>query len=167
MGSIYKETSSRKKNSFILTIAIIFIVALLLQQIIDEQTIKGIKISNFLNIVCIVLITVVIFLEMLKYRITYTYLIIGNQFIIHKVKGNRDRVVENVKLKNIEFIGKGLFTNIRYDKIICRKYTCSIFNFNNYYCVYKEGNRYVKFYFQPSRDLIEKLKILIKKRLIS
>jgi hypothetical protein len=48
-----------------------------------------------------------------------------------------------------------------------KKYVCSIFNFNPYCCIYRDGDKLKRFYFEPSNNFIEKIKLNREKRLAS
>lgn len=165
MGNMHKETICRRKLVSLIKLFTLIVTVLFCTEVIEGLTFYGLYIGGTLIVLTTALITLVLILEVIKCRVRYTYSLIADQFIIHKIKGNDDKVVENIKVKDIECIEKQ--KNISISAVNNKKYICSSLNFNLYYCVYRQGNKLRKFYFEPSDNLIEKLKFHKNKRLAS
>jgi len=105
------------------------------------------------------------YMEFSKCKIKYKYSIVVDQFIIHRIKGGEVTILEDIKLKDIEFIGK--YSDYSSDNHISssKKYICSSFTGSKFCCVYKLGNKFKKFYFEPSVPLINKINLLKSKPL--
>ncbi|MBE6065988.1 hypothetical protein [Clostridium cochlearium] len=154
MGNMYKETVTRKKaisfiKVFIILISVLFLLSII--EIIYENNMK------LITIIVNILFIIFLFTELFKCKVKYTYSIIADQFIIHKISGLRDKVVENIKIKDIEYIGKDDLVRFKGKLITNKKYMCHTYKLRPYCCIYRENNKYKKFYFQPSMDLIEKI----------
>lgn len=167
MGNMHKEIIARKKAHGFFVIFIFLIFTLFLVQAIQKVELYGINIGYIISILLEALVIVGIIFEFIKCKVKYKYFIVADQFIIHKIKGAEDKVVENIKIRNIEFIGrlKEYKTNSNFE--CTRKYTCSLFKRDLYCCVYKEGNKLKRFYFEPSISLLQKINSLKQKRLAS
>ncbi|GAA0728828.1 hypothetical protein GCM10008905_28190 [Clostridium malenominatum] len=150
MGNMYKETIIRSKLSSILKIFSILILSLYGREIMDEfQTIAVVTTTT--------LIVFTLFYEIKCCRVKYTYSIIADEFIIHKINAKEDRVVENIKLRDIQNVGQENLLVPQKNIFNTKKYTCSVFNLKPYFCLYREGNKLRMFYFEPSEDLVEKI----------
>lgn len=160
MGNMHKETICRRKLASLIKLFTLILIVLFFTEVIE-----GLYIGSMLIVLTGALVTLVLVLEVTKCRVRYTYSLIADQFIIHRIKGNDDKVVENIKVKDIEYIEKQKTINIT--TINNKKYICSLLNFNPYCCVYRQGDKLKKFYFEPSNNLIEKLKFNRNKRLAS
>ncbi|EPY2272137.1 hypothetical protein ACXAUS_000944 [Clostridium sporogenes] len=167
MGNMYKETVARRTVPVLFFMLILLVGILFLVEFLKNIKLSSYKLDEMLNIFLLCIAILVSFFEVFKCKIKYSYFIIADQFIIHKIKGNYDKVVENIKLKDIIYFGKcaGLRSKINISK--SKKYTCSLLNRDTYCCVYKDGNNTKKFYFEPSNNLIAKIKYLSSKRLAS
>ncbi|WP_251861657.1 hypothetical protein [Clostridium sp. Marseille-Q2269] len=167
MGNMYKETVTRRTVPVLFFMLVLLVGILFLVELVKNIKFYDYRADEVLNISLLCIVILVIFLEVFKCKIKYSYFIIADQFIIHKIKGNYDKVVENIKLKDIIYFGKctGIKSAINISN--SKKYTCSLLNRYTYYCVYKHGNKTKKFYFEPSNNLISKIKYLSSKRLAS
>ncbi|WP_027623568.1 hypothetical protein [Clostridium lundense] len=167
MGNMYKETISRRKLPSIVKLFTILVVALFLAEVIKDTTINGQDIGRIAIVFCVTLVVGTLVFEIFRCRVKYTYSIIADQFIIHRIKGSEDKVVENIKLRNIQYIGRNDMPKLNESIKSSKKYVCSILNLNPYYCIYKDGDKLKRFYFEPSTRLIERIKINREKRLAS
>ncbi len=106
------------------------------------------------------------YIEFSKCTVKYKYSIVADQFIIHKIKGDEVKILEDIKLKDIEFIGK--YRNCKGDIHISssKKYICSTSFGKKFCCVYKLGDKFKKFYFEPSDSLMSKITLLKQKNVI-
>lgn len=167
MGNMYKETISRRKLPSIVKLFTILVAALFLAEVIKDITINGQDIGRIAIVFCTALVVLTLAFEIFRCRVKYTYSIIADQFIIHRIKGSEDKVVENIKLRNIQYIGRNDMPKLNEGIKSSKKYVCSIFNLSPYYCIYKDGDKLKRFYFEPSTRLIEKIKVNREKRLAS
>lgn len=150
MGNMHKETIGRKKLPSLLKIFSVLILSLYGIEIMDEYE------SIAATMAC-ALLTITLICEIKYCRIKYTYSIIADQFIIHKISGNEDKVVENIKIWDIQDVGQEGVLASRKNIFNSKRYICSVFNIKPYYCNYKHGNRIKTFYFEPSKDLVDKI----------
>ncbi|MBO0570647.1 hypothetical protein EXQ43_04015 [Clostridium botulinum] len=167
MGNMYKETVARRTVPVLFFMLILLVGILFLVEFLKSIKFYGYKLDEILNIFYLSIVILVSFLEVFKFKIKYSYFIIADQFIIHKIKGNYDKVVENIKLKDIIYFDKCAGLRSKIDISKSKKYTCSLLDRDTYCCVYKDGNSTKKFYFEPSNNLITKIKYLSNKRLAS
>lgn len=161
MGNMYKETVTRKKSISFIKVFIVLIAVLVFLSIVEE-------LFNNMRLVTVVanlLFIIILFTELFKCKVKYTYSIIADQFIIHKISGLGDRVVENIKIRNIEYVGKDDFARFKGKLITNKKYMCHTYDLSPYCCIYKENDKYKKFYFQPSINLIKKIEFNRNKEL--
>ncbi|EJO5346128.1 hypothetical protein NRP93_000162 [Clostridium botulinum] len=167
MGNMYKETVARRRVPVLFFMLILLVGILFLLELVKNIKFYGYKLDEILSAFLLSIVILVSFWEVFKCKVKYSYFIIADQFIIHKIKGNYDKVVENIKLKDIIYFGKcaGIKSKINISK--CNKYTCSLLNRDAYCCIYKDGNKTKKFYFEPSSNLIAKIKYFSNKRLVS
>lgn len=167
MGNMYKETVTRKRVPVLFFMLILLVSILFLMEFSKNIKFYDYNINEILNIFFFFIVILISLLELFKCKVKYSYFIIADQFIIHRIKGNYDKVVENIKLNDIVYFGKcsGLKSKININK--SKKYTCSILNRDTYCCVYKNGKKTQRFYFEPSTHLIRKLNYLSNKRLAS
>ncbi|WP_125154550.1 hypothetical protein [Clostridium rectalis] len=165
MGNMYKETVTRRKLPSLVKFFAILVCTLFFLEIIETLPISKEYIGKVIMGLCSILVLVALIFEVFRCRVKYTYSLIADQFIIHRIKGEEDKVVENIKVRNIEYIGKKDLSKFRSNISSSKRYICSVLNFKPYCCVYKDGNKLRKFYFEPSNNLIEKIKFHRKKRL--
>lgn len=165
MNTMYKEIVETKKAPRIvgglLLVSLMIVVANGVADIRFFQYRIGYLTDPLLKIVACMIMAI----EFIKCKVRYRYSIIADQLIIHKLKDNRQYTAENIKLQNIIFVGKMSDLNKKLNIISSKNYVCSVNMFERYCCVYKDGNAYRKFYFQPSSNLLMKLNnILIKSK---
>ncbi|ARC83239.1 putative membrane protein [Clostridium argentinense CDC 2741] len=155
MGTMYKEIIYRKKLPVLLFLFGIMLIFILLSDFINSLIGSMRFVCNifflFLTIGCCIF-------EAYKCSIKYKYSIIADQLIIHRIRGDAQFLVEDVKIKDIEYIGQCSQGSKFFRIISPKKYICSIFKLNKYCCVYKMNGKISKFYFEPSNTLVQKLK---------
>lgn len=165
MCNMYKEIISRRKlfsmiKLFIMLIAILFL----------EQFVKSVNMINnrtgIMSFIYIIIIAIIV-LEIFRCRVKYSYCIIASQLVIHKIKGDEHEVVENIKIKDIKNIieKKFVFSNNKIHS--CNKYIMNIFKLKTYCCVYNDGKKLKRFYFDPSNNFIEKVKFNRNKKCVT
>lgn len=160
MGTMYKEIIYRKRLPALLVLFLLMIIFILLSDFINSQM-ESIRV--FCNIFFLGLMTVCCVIELYKCNIKYKYSIIADQLIIHKIVGNFNILVKDIKIKDIENIKK-----INECKALWslgnNNYTCCLSKLKNRYCcIYKVNGRNNKFYFEPSKDLIYRINLVREK----
>ena len=162
---MHKEIVQRKKIPVVILLFIILITFICLSDILSKISIGDINTKIFVTMFFNILMITLCYIEFLKCKVKYKYSIVADQFIIHKMKGEEITIVEDIKLKNIEFIGK--YSNCNGDIHISssKKYICSTFIGSKFCCVYKVGDKFQKFYFEPSDGLMNKIRLLKEKPL--
>jgi hypothetical protein len=143
------------------------VILLYIVQVLNNFIIYGFKVRSFSGVLLTLAVLLVTLREIEKCKLSYTYSIIANQFIIHKIKGNSDKVVENIKIADIKYIGKNGSCNLNKEVSFGGTHTCSIFNKDLYCCVYEDKGKIRKFNFESSEKLIIKINRLREKRLVS
>lgn len=163
---MYKEMVQRKKFPAIVLLFITLIIVICLSDLLPRLSIGSINIKMFVTIFFNALMIALCYIEFSKCKVKYKYSIVADQFIIHKIRGEEVKILEDIKLKDIEFIGK--YSNCNTDIHISssKKYMCSTFNGSKFCCVYKVKDKFKKFYFEPSDGFMNKMKLLKAKPLI-
>jgi hypothetical protein len=162
---MYKEMVQRKKFPAVVLLFITLITFICISDLLPKISMGSINLKIFITMFFNTLMIVLCYIEFSKCKVKYKYSIVADQFIIHKIKGEEVKILEDIKLKDIEFIGK--YSNCNTDIHISssKKYICSTFNGNKFCCVYKAGDKFKKFYFEPSDGLMSKIKTIKAKPL--
>jgi len=164
---MYKEMVQRKKFPAVVLLFIILIAFISISGLLPRVRIGSINIKTYVTMFFNTLMIALCYMEFSKCKVKYKYLIVADQFIIHKIKGEEVTILEDIKLKNIEFIGKNSNYNSDTHISSSKKYICSTFTGCKCCCVYKVGDKLKKFYFEPSDGLMNKIKILKGKSILS
>ena len=163
---MYKEIVERKKVPVMVLLFITLITFICLSDLLSKISIGSINIEIFVTMFFNVLMIALCYIEFSKCKVKYKYSIVADQFIIHKIRGEEVTIVEDIKLKNIEFVGKHCNCHTEIPISSSKKYICSTFIRSKFCCVYKVDDKFRKFYFEPSDGLMSKI-ILLKKNIIS
>ncbi|MBW9152368.1 hypothetical protein [Clostridium estertheticum] len=160
---MYKEMVQRKKLPALVSLFIILIIFICLSDLLPKVSIGRINIKTLVNFIFNMIMIALCYMEFLKCKVRYKYLIVADQLIIHRIIGQEVTIREDIKLKDIEYIGK--YSNYSSDNHISssKKYICSTFIGSKFCCVYKAGNKFKKFYFEPSDGLTNKIRLLKEK----
>ncbi|GFZ32915.1 hypothetical protein CSC2_34410 [Clostridium zeae] len=158
MGTMHKEVIERKKASAIVVSIIVLCLMIVLSNYNQSVVIYNEQVSLFINIFIIVLTIAFGVLQVVRCRTYYKYSIVADKLIIHKVKSTGQITLENIKIKDIVYLGKIISSPKKYPISSTRLYVCNIFGLKTCCCIYKDAHKYKKFYFQPSGDLIKKLR---------
>jgi hypothetical protein len=163
---MYKEMVERKKVPAMVLLFIVLITFICLSDILPRMTIGIISIKFIAKMFFTTLMIVLCYIEFSRCNVKYRYSIVADQFIIHKIRGHEVTILEDIKLKNIDFIGR--FENYKQDTHITasKKYICSTFFSSKFCCVYKVEGKFKKFYFEPSEGLINKISLLKEKSIL-
>lgn len=161
---MYREMVQRKKFPVVILLFITLITFICLSDLLPNINVGNMNIKIFITIFFNTLMVTLCYIEFSKCMVKYKYSIVADQFIIHKIKGEEVKILEDIKLKDIEFIGKykNCKTNIRVSS--SKNYICSTFIGSKFCCVYKLGDKFKKFYFEPSDNLMNKITLLKEKQ---
>lgn len=161
MGIMHREVITRRRDTTIIASIIFLSLMIALARIIGELRINRFKIELISDPIFIAITLFILYIETIKCKTSYKYSVIANQLMIHKVKTRNQEILENIKIDNIVFFGRDKENKNKYKINNKKRYICNLFNCNTYCCIYKRNEGYGKFYFQPSRELIKKLKRVI------
>ena len=156
---MHKEMVERKKVHAMVLLFIVLIAFICLSDILPNMNVGLINIKTLATMGFITIMIALCYIEFSRCKVKYRYSIVADEFIIHKVKGNEVTILEDIKLKNINFIGRNqnYKTDIHISDI--KTYMCSTFYRNKFCCVYKADDKFKKFYFEPSEGLMNKIKL--------
>ncbi|WP_291633344.1 hypothetical protein [Clostridium sp.] len=160
---MYKEMVQRKKFPAMVILFITLIAFICLSDLLPKISIGSINMKKFVTMFFSILMIALCYVEFSKCKVKYKYSIVADQFIIHKIRGEEVTILEDIKLKNIEFIGKYNNCNAQIHISSSKKYICSTFTGSKLCCVYKVGDKFKKFYFEPSDGLMNKIKLAKEK----
>ena len=101
MGNFYNETRVRTKIFVVTHVSLLVISAIIVNIVLTTEKFIGLGITGYMTIGIPALFLMGAAFEAIRCRIRYRYLIIADQLIIHRVKGARDEVKVDIKLKDI------------------------------------------------------------------
>ncbi|MDZ5254891.1 hypothetical protein [Clostridium sp. LIBA-8841] len=159
MGTMHKEIVKKRRDVAIVISIICMSLAISLSNFLGNFKFESFRAETITDPIFLVLTLVIFFREYRKCNTSYKYSIVANQLMIHKMKSNEQSTLENVKINNIVYLGKDDSKKEKEFKTSsCRKYVCSLLDLTGHYCcIYKKDDRYHKFYFKPSKELVNKL----------
>lgn len=160
---MHKEMVQRKKFAAVTILFITLITVICLSDLLSNISVSNLNIKTFVTMGFIILMITLCYIELSKCKVKYKYSIVADQFIIHKIKGEDVKILEDIKLKDIEFIGKYKNFKTKIHVSSSKKYICSTFVGSKCCCVYKLGDKFKKFYFEPSDSLMNKITLLKEK----
>ncbi len=163
MGTMYKEIVARRRAPVVVGIFIVMALMIAVSNIMEQIQIADYKIGFITNPLIFIATFSIIGFEVFRCKVSYRYSIIADQLIIHRLKDKEQNVEENIKLKDIVFLGKVKDMKEQFDIAKTRRYVCSALCLDNYCCIYKDGDKYRRFYFQPSSNLINRMKKVMEK----
>jgi hypothetical protein len=156
---MHKEMIERKKVPAMVLLFIVLIAFICLSDILPNMNIGVINIKTLATMSFSAIMIALCYIEFSRCKVKYRYSIVADEFIIHKVKGSEVTILEDIKLKNINFIGRN--QNYKADIHISdiKTYMCSTLFRNKFCCVYKADDKFKKFYFEPSEGLMKKIRL--------
>ncbi|WP_105619304.1 hypothetical protein [Vallitalea okinawensis] len=158
---MHTEQSRRKRASLlevVVTTGVLFIIILLLNMLFYNMGIRGV----FSDLLTICLPIVLGFYVLRSYGLSYQYTIICEELIIKECRGNKERVLLNININQIEEIHKGPISREEKKAFMQNKRFVDAKKHQNgvsYYCIYSEDGSKYCFQFEPSEKLLEKLKV--------
>lgn len=159
MGTMHKEVITKRRDIAIVVSIICMSLTISLSKIIGNIKFDSFNAEVITDPIFVILTLVIFFREYKKCKTSYKYSIVATQLMIHKMKSNEQETLENVKLNNIVYLGKDNPSKSKEFKATsCKKYVCSSLDrVGHYCCIYKKNDKYYKFYFKPSKELVYKL----------
>jgi hypothetical protein len=157
MKIMYKEEIMRRKLPVILELFALLTVTIFLSDILEGIRVSNRTIGFVTNPLLIIFMGAMIIFSITICREKYRYSIVADQLLVHKIINGEQVVVENIKLKDIKYIGRTTKLKDKLSVIYGKRHSCSIFTFNTYCCIYKQGDIIKKFYFSPSGDFISRV----------
>ena len=158
MGTMHRELIVKRKATTIITLIVILCIMLFLASAVGEIKISRCKLNRITD-PAITVVTIAFFIfEIFKCKIKYKYSIIADKLMIHKIFLNDEKILEKIRLSDIVYIGKDVKEKKHFNISTTKKYICNLITDKTYCCVYKLGEEYKKVYFQPSSELIRKIK---------
>jgi hypothetical protein len=160
---MYKEMVQRNKIPVVVMLFVTLIAFICVSDLLPKISIGHMNVKIFVTIFFNTLMVTLCYIEVSKCKVKYKYSIVADQFIIHKIKGEEVKILEDIKLKDIEYIGKYNKSDSHIHITSSKRYVCSTFLGSKFCCVYKTGDKFKKFYFEPSDGLMNKITLLKSK----
>lgn len=157
MRSLHREIVEKCKTAAIVTSILVICIMITISNLLSKIKIYDITIKDIINPIIFLLTIMYIIFQIISCRTKYKYIIIGDKLIINKIINNTQVNLENIDMSDIIFIGKNIRLNRNYRISATRRYITNIFE-HKICCVHRKGNRLEKFYFQPSEEMIIKIK---------
>lgn len=170
MGTIYKEIIRHKRISFIRGLALLFLSILSINILVNSSSYStryNIELGLILLADSILLVIMLKFAFDLAYlhRICYTYKLIDRELIFERKIGNSRKVILSVDTKYMELLS--LRHEVKNIKGIDRtyKFLCNPLKSRTYCCVVNHHGKRIMFYFQPSDELVNKIKTILSHKI--
>ncbi len=166
MGIMQKETISHRRSNAIIASVIFGSAMIFLGRAIGNIRLYNTKIEVVTDPLLIFMTLAIFAILFRKCRVSYKYSVIADQLIIHKVISEKQKVLEDIKVEDIVYLGEDKDRIKEFSTKGCRSYTCRNFEAKKC-CIYKKNNKTYKFYFQASDRFVNKvnnLKINIDKQ---
>ena len=141
MGTMHKEVVKKRRDVAIVISIVCMSLAISLSNFFGNIKFESFNAETITDPIFLVLTLVIFFREYRKCKTSYKY------------------SLENIKLNNIVYLGKDYSKEAKdFKTSSCKKYVCSLLDRTGHYCcIYKNGDGYNKFYFKPSKTLVDKL----------
>lgn len=160
---MYKETVISKKIVSLIRLIFIIVFSIVISDLITSIKLFGVSDAKYSSRLVFALTIIIIYKEITKCKLKFKYSIIADQFIVYKVKGAKQEIMENIKINDIQSVDKLSRKKINFGDFMVRKYTSLTITPGIYCCTYKNKNKTQKFYFEPSSCLVSKLNSLKNK----
>ena len=164
-GNMYKEIIVRKKLHGILGWFLLLNITICISDLV-KRLYKDSTFNFYSSIFFIIVLGIISYMQFIKYNENFKFTIIADQLTIHKVRnwnGVEGKLLENIKIKNICLIEKVSSLKEKYSVISTKRYCSTMFGKDVYCCVYKDGDKLRRFYFQPSEVFVNKIKCYMEK----
>jgi len=154
---LYKQTV-KAHNNYLFLIALSVVISLILMSVLSFfETWEYMPLAEMI----IIIINLIFIIRMLVIsKVEYMYRLIGNELIIKKVKGKKEKLLADFNLDNILLIcEKNNLAAEKYKNIKSIKSYVTVMNFSHrYILIYSVNNKIHKYIFQPNNEMVEFLK---------
>ena len=155
---MHKEVVERKRTHVIVITLLLITCVLYLVEGIQALGVKNLFLIRVAEYILLALTITFLILEYISCKVAYKYSLIADKLIINRIYRDNEVNLASIKLSNIVYLGKKKDLPKEY-KIKCKsRYTCYLFGFDTIYCVYKNNNELNIFNFEPSDNLIGRIK---------
>jgi hypothetical protein len=155
MGIMHKEVLKKRKAPVLILSIIMISIAIVVSEVFRTIKISGAYVSGISDPILLLLTGVFLFFQYKKCKYEYKYSIIGEDFIINKISDKKVNILQDININDIVGIKK---TKVGFlASIFSKRYVCSAFSFDVYCCMYRDGSKIRKFYFQPSCCLVDRI----------
>lgn len=158
MGTLYKEIVGYKKQKALKLILPLGFAILFINTIVLISSLRNIF-EEFLLIsyVLMPLVAFGMFYSWRKCKKRYRYTIIDRELIIEKLNGSKRIPVININAKHIVRIEK--CSSKTQNEKLCKQYSflCSGKREHVYNCIFEKDGKLYGFYFEPSKELYNKI----------
>lgn len=163
---MYQEISKRQKLSALHIMVGLFISFSLLFIINTVAYLLDVH-SSWVDLITFIIAAIIIYFVIREYFMSYRYMLIDNEFIIHQIIGSKEKNMLNIHVKQIQNIGPFCEENKEKNKkhfYKTKKRLCHTWLQTEklYYVHYREAGEDHLFIFQPSRKMLE----LIEKKMV-
>lgn len=166
MGVLYKEVVRHRKISFAKGLLVLFLLALISSTLANSSDFSN-RYDIEIEFILIADALVGVYTLRLAYhmfylsRVCFSYKLIDKELIFEKMVGGSRKAILSFDAKYIEqFVPAGELKNIK-DVDRTYKFLCKHSKNKVYCCIVNCKGRKVKYYFQPSEELIRKLKTVV------
>lgn len=160
MGIMQKEIKTHKKSIAIVESVILASFMIFASEIIGSFKLQNFRVSNVSDPIFLLVTGLIIFVILKKYNTSYKYSVVSDQLIVHKLFRNNQKILENVRVADIVYLGKDKVEIKKIKTCACRRHVCSLYDSEKYCCIYKKNGKNHKFYFQASDDFVVRVKNL-------
>ncbi len=154
---MHKEVVMRKRTPVIFLIVFIITLMIYAYEALDYLGISNLTLMKVANGMIILSTICIIIFELIKCKIAYKYSIIANKLIINRIFLERERNIESITISDIVYIGSKSNLRNKYEAKFNGSYLFRLFENKCCCCVYKKNEKYYKFNFAPSDELLRRL----------
>ena len=154
---MHKEVVIKKRTPVIVLILLTLTLMIYLYEAIFYFKLVDIKLLKMGNSIITFLILCLILFEVIRCEISYKYSIIANKLIINKIFLGKEKNIESINIASIVYIGKKMDIPKKYNTKFTGNHFFKLFANKCYCCIYEIDDRYYKFNFDPSDELLRRL----------
>ncbi|MGL4991644.1 MAG: hypothetical protein ACRC57_10880 [Sarcina sp.] len=160
MGIMQKEVKTHKKSVAIVESVVLVSIMIFISQIIGSYKLKNIKLAYISDPIFLLTTAIIILVILKNCRTSYKYSVISDQLIVHKLVCEKQKILENIRVADIIYLGKEKKEIKKIKTIFSRRYMCSLYDSEKYCCIYNKNGVNHKFYFQASDEFVNRVKKL-------
>lgn len=155
---MHREIITRKR-SHVIIVGLLFLTSML--YVVEGLEMLNIKMKGFVDtsyIIIILLVSMFLVFEYFSCKVSYRYSIIADKLIINRIFRKHEDNLTSIRINNILYIGKKCNAPREHRGKSTGRYTCSLFTYNSYCCIYKDNGETHMFTFQPSTVFLDRMK---------